>query len=148
MCNDSNTPQNFSFHHFFSFSSANHIQKDVQWGTSDVIATIMKIICNNMKKKNISIERQHFHKLFCAINLHYFLGSSRKAVGSMTIFHSVRWGTEVHVHRTVPSISVSASREDNHINQSSKPCLLFSPQGNEFQMVSLSSMGTKKKISN
>lgn len=144
MCNDSNAPQNFTFHNFFSFSSANHMQNDVQWGTSDM--TIMQIICNNTnKKKNISIERQHFCKWFCAINLHYFLGSSWKAVGSMTVFHSVRWGTKVHVHRHLPSISVSASWEDSHINKWSKQCLLFSPQGNEIQMVSVSSMGTKKK---
>lgn len=149
MCNNLDTPQNFSFHHFFSFSSANHIQNDVQWGTSDVIATIMQIICNNLsKKKNISIERQPFYKWFCAINLHYLLGSSQEAVGTMTTFHSVRRGTKVRVQRHAPSISVSASREDSHINKWSKICLLFSPQGNEIQMVSVSSMGRKKKSLN
>lgn len=76
------------------------------------------------------------------------MGLSWKAIGTMAIFHSVRWGTKVHVHRHVPSISVSASQEDSLINKWSKLCLLFSSQGNEIQMVSGSSMGTKKKSLN
>lgn len=100
------------------------------------------------QEKNVSIERQHFYKWFCVINLHYFLGSSWKAMGILAIFHSVTWDTKVHVHRHVPSISVSASGEDNHINKWSKLCLVFSPQGNEIQMVSLSSMEAKEKSLN
>lgn len=81
----------------------------------------MQIICNNKnKKKNalgISAERQHFHKWFCAINLHYFLGSSWEAVSTVSIFHSVRGDTKVHMQRYVPSRSTSASREDSHIRK-------------------------------
>lgn len=61
----------------------------------------MQIICNNKnKKKNvlgISVERKHFHKWFCAINLHYFLGSSWEEDTSESIFHAVRGHTKVHV---------------------------------------------------
>lgn len=66
MCYNFNILQDSSFHHFISFNSIKHIESDVQWDISDVITTIMQIICNNKnKKKNIlgiSVESKHFHK--------------------------------------------------------------------------------------
>lgn len=112
----------------------------------------MQIICNNKNRKNIlgiSVERQHFHKLFCAINLHYFLGSSWEAVSTVSIFHSAWGDTRVHMQRYVPSRSASASWEDSHISKWPKVCLLFSPQGNEIQMTWFCKQhGNKKKSLN